>query len=295
MRDTTVNDKTRSLTKVQRNLTIKRHVRRTSLAVVVYGIAILYFFPVLYMFVSAFKTEFQAVYPTFNFTPTLETMTRVLSNPTIINALRNSIFQVFFGTLLCLALGIPAAFQLVFGQFKKQATNEKLFVWFLVTILLPPVAILIPVYTWFQEFGIINTRGGLLILYVGFNTPIVIWMVYSFFSDLPKQIMEAADIDGCSMWRKMLQIGVPLVRPGIIAAGLLVAVFIWNEFFLAFNLTGNRTATLPVYLARFREQQGLYVAQLSAASTVAVLPPVVFGWMSQKALVKGLTKGAVKG
>ncbi len=274
---------------------VRRIARRTILAVVIYGIGILYFFPVLYMFVSAFKTEFQAIYPSFNFTPTLQTLRNVLSNPSIIRALQNSVFQVVTGTLLCLLIGVPAAFQLVFGEFKKAKNRENLLVWFLVTIILPPVAILIPVYTWFQEFNIINTRGGLLVLYVGFNTPIVIWMVYSFFSDLPVEIMESAELDGCATWRKLWSIGIPLVKPGIIAAGLLVAVFIWNEFFLAFNLTGNRAATLPVYLARFREQQGLYVAQLSAASTVAVLPPVVFGWMTQKALVKGLTKGAVKG
>lgn len=285
----------RSIEQIHRSMRIRRFARRGTLALVIYGIGILYFFPILYMFVSAFKTEFQAVYPTFNFTPTLETLTRVLSNPNIIAALQNSVFQVVFGTLFCLLLGVPAAFQLVFGQFKKRGTNEKLLVWFLVTIILPPVAILLPVYTWFQEFGIINTRGGLLILYIGFHTPIVIWMVHSFFTDLPPSIMEAADIDGCPPWRKLWSIGVPLVRPGIIAAGLLVAVFMWNEFFLAFNLQGNETATLPVYLSRFREQQGLYVAQLSAASTVAVLPPVVGGWMTQKALVKGLTKGAVKG
>ncbi len=285
----------RSLEQIHRAMRTRRIVRRTALALVIYALGILYFFPVLYMFTSAFKTEFQAVYPTFNFTPTLETLQRVLTNPSIINALRNSVFQVVAGTFFCLLLGVPAAFQLVFGHFKKSGSAEKLFVWFLVTIILPPVAILIPVYTWFQEFGLINTRGGLLILYIGFHTPIVIWMVYSFFSDLPPQLMEAADIDGCAPWRKLWSIGLPLVRPGVIAAGLLVAVFIWNEFFLAFNLTGNRVATLPVYLARFREQQGLYVAQLSAASTVAVLPPVVFGWMTQKALVRGLTKGAVKG
>lgn len=285
----------RSIEQIHKSMRIRRFARRGTLALVIYGIGILYFFPILYMFVSAFKTEFQAVYPTFNFTPTLETLTRVLSNPNIIAALQNSVFQVVFGTLFCLLLGVPAAFQLVFGQFKKRGTNEKLLVWFLVTIILPPVAILLPVYKWFQEFGIINTRGGLLILYIGFHTPIVIWMVHSFFTDLPPSIMEAADIDGCPPWRKLWSIGVPLVRPGIIAAGLLVAVFMWNEFFLAFNLQGNETATLPVYLSRFREQQGLYVAQLSAASTVAVLPPVVGGWMTQKALVKGLTKGAVKG
>ena len=273
----------------------KRIVKKVFIALVIYAVALGYFFPVLYMFVTAFKTEFQAVYPTFRFSPTLETLTMVARNPNIASALRNSIFQVGLGTLFALLLGIPAAYQLAFGRFKKRETNSNIFVWFLVTIILPPVAILIPVYTWFQEFGLIGNPWGLLILYVGFNTPIVVWLVYTFFSDIPPQIMEAADLDGCRHWQKLIRLGLPLVLPGVAAAALLVGVLIWNEFFLAFNLTSNRTATLPVYLARFREQQGLYVAQLSAASTIGVLPPVVFGWLAQKALVKGLTKGAVKG
>ena len=130
---------------------------------------------------------------------------------------------------------------------------------------------------------------------MGFHVPIVVWMLHSFFSDVPLEILEAADIDGCSRFQQLMLIAVPLVKTGIISAGLLVAVFIWNEFFLAFNLTGNEAATLPVYMARFREQQGMFVAQLSAASTVVILPAVIFGWISQKSLVKGLTAGGVKG
>lgn len=280
---------------IPRRKDTKAIIKKTILALIIYGVALAYFFPVLYMFVTAFKTEFQAVYPTFRFSPTLETLQRVVQNPNILNALQNSVFHVVLGTLFALLLGIPAAYQLAFGRFKKPETNSNIFVWFLVTIILPPVAILIPVYTWFQEFGLIGNPWGLLVLYVGFNTPIVVWLVYTFFSDIPPQIMEAADLDGCRHWQKLIRLGLPLILPGVAAAALLVGVLIWNEFFLAFNLTSNQTATLPVYLARYREQQGLYVAQLSAASTIAVLPPVIFGWLAQKALVKGLTKGAVKG
>lgn len=273
----------------------RRLAAKVILGIVIYSITIAYIFPIIYMFLSAFKSEFQAVYPSLIFEPTTATLRNVLTNPRITSALRNSLFHVSLGTILAVLLGVPAAFQLVFGEFRKKATNEKLFVWFLMTILLPPVAVIIPIYTWFQAFRLLDTRWGLLLLYVGFNVPIIVWMTYSFFSDLPAEIMEAAYLDGCSKTKQLLYIAVPLIRPGIIAAALLVAVFIWNEFFLAFNLTSPRTATLPVYLARFREQQGLFVAQLSAAGTVAVLPPMLFGFMTQKALVKGLVKGAVKG
>jgi sorbitol/mannitol transport system permease protein len=285
----------KTIQSVQRTIKIRNFVKKFLVAVVVYLIAILYFFPILYMFLSGFKTEQQAVMPAIFFKPTLTTFQKVLSDPTMHQYLRNSLFQVFFGTLISLALGIPAAFALVFGHLKKKDSAGKMYLWFITTILLPPVAVLIPLFIWYQQFRLINTPYGLLAAYVGFHIPIVVWMVHSFFSDLPKEIFEAAEIDGCTKFQRMTRIAIPLARTGIISAALLVAVFIWDEFFLGFNLTGNPTATLPVYMARFREQQGQFVAQLSASSTISVLPAIILGWMTQKALVKGLVSGAVKG
>ncbi len=285
----------RTFQEIQRGIEKKKRIRKIALTIFIFGVAILYFFPILYMFLSAFKTEFQAVRPSLFFDPTLETFRKVLSDKNMYGFLRNSLFQVFAGTIICLILGTPAAFVLIFGKFKHKETNGKIYLWFLTTILLPPVAVIVPLYTWFQTFNLIDKPIGLLIVYVGFHVPIVVWMLHSFFSDIPIEIIEAADIDGCSRLQQLTLITLPLVRTGLIAAGMLVAVFIWNEFFIAFNLTGNRAATLPVYMARFREQQGMFVAQLSAASTIAILPAVVLGWISQKSLVKGLTAGAVKG
>jgi sorbitol/mannitol transport system permease protein len=274
---------------------IRSSIKKSLLALAIYAVAIIYFSPILYMFLSGFKTEQQAVSPSIFFKPTLETYQKILSDPTIYQYLGNSLFQVFFGTLISLVLGIPAAFALVFGRLKKRESSGKIYLWFITTILLPPVAVLIPLFTWYQQVHLINTPYGLLAAYVGFHVPIVVWMVHSFFSDLPKEIFEAAEIDGCTKFQRMTRIAIPLARTGIISAALLVAVFIWDEFFLGFNLTGNPTATLPVYMARFREQQGQFVAQLSASSTISVLPAIIFGWMTQKALVKGLVSGAVKG
>ncbi len=285
----------RTLAEVNRSIRIRKVTRSTFMTVIIYGIAILYFSPILYMFLSGFKTEYQAVSPSLFFLPTLETYKKVLSDSNMYGFLRNSLFQVLAGTSISLLLGIPAAFVLVFGKFKKKESNERTYTWFLTTILLPPVAVLIPLYTWYQAFQLNRTPLGLMIAYIGFHVPIVVWMLHSFFKDVPLEIIEAADIDGCSRLQQLVFIATPLVKTGIIAAGLLVAVFIWNEFFLGFNLTGNTTATLPVYMARFREQQGMFIAQLSASSTIAILPAIVLGWMTQKSLVKGLTMGAVKG
>ncbi len=285
----------RTIEQVVRRARIRNLTKKILLSLLIYAIAIFYFFPILYMFLSGFKTEQQAVLPKIFFTPTLDTYKKVLSDPTMYQYLLNSLFQVVIGTTASLLLGVPASFVLVFGTLKKPESNNKFFMWFITTILLPPVAVLIPLFTWYQKFNLINTPYGLLMAYVGFHTPIVVWMVHSFFSDLPAEIFDAAEIDGCTRLQQLTRIALPIVRTGIISAALLVAVFIWNEFFLGFNLTGNPTATLPVYMSRFREQQGMFVAQLSASSTIAVLPAIVLGWMTQKALVKGLTLGAVKG
>ncbi len=286
---------TRSLKDLSRSMKLRRILRNIALTVVIYAIAIVYFSPVLYMFISGFKTEIQAISPSLHFTPTLETYSKVLSDSSMYGFLRNSLFQVIAGTGLCLLLGVPAAFILAFGKFRKKGTKEKTYTWFITTILLPPVAVLIPLYTWYQAFGLNKTPLGLMLAYVGFHVPIVVWMLHSFFTDVPGEIIEAAEIDGCTRFQQLVHVALPLVRTGIVASALLVIVFIWNEFFLGFNLTSNTTATLPVYMARFREQQGMFIAQLSASSTIAILPAVVLGWMTQKSLVKGLTMGAVKG
>jgi sorbitol/mannitol transport system permease protein len=284
-------------TTIENNVLIKirKAARIPILTIRIFAVAIIYFFPILYMLLTGFKTEFQAVRPSLFFNPTLETFTKVLSDRNMYGFLKNSIFQVIMGTSISIVLGVPAAFILVFGKFKKKDTGEKIYFWFITTILLPPVAILVPLYTWYQKFDLNKVPLGLLLAYVGFHVPIVVWMVYSFFKDVPIELIEASDLDGCTRFQQLVLISIPLARTGIIAAGLLVAVFIWNEFFLGFNLTSNTSATLPVYLSRFREQQGMFTAQLSASSTIAVLPALILGWLSQKSLVKGLTMGAVKG
>ncbi|MBT8355992.1 MAG: carbohydrate ABC transporter permease, partial [Desulfofustis sp.] len=222
---------TRTTKEIQRSILLKKVLRKTVLTIIIFTIAIIYFSPVLYMHLSAFKTEYDAVSPSLFFRPTLETFQKVLGDDNMYGYLKNSLFQVFGGTILCLLLGIPAAFALAFGKFKSQSTNKNVYLWFLTTILLPPVAVIIPLYTWFQTFNLIDNPFGLLIIYVGFHVPIVVWMLHSFFSDVPVEILEAAEIDGCTRFQQLTLVALPLVRTGIIAAGLLVAVFIWNEFF----------------------------------------------------------------
>lgn len=273
----------------------KREVKRWLIGILVLMFALLYFFPILYMILSGFKTEVEAAVPSIFFHPTLETWQKVLADVSMINYLKNTVYHVVFGTGICLILGIPATYALVFAKFKKQDRGESLYNWFVTTILLPPVAVLIPLYIVFKELGLSHTRGGLLFLYIGFHLPLCIWLLYSFFKDVPEEVVEAAKIDGCTNRQLIMSIIIPLTKTGIMTAGLLVAVFIWNEFFLGYNLTTNDTATLPVYMARFGQQQGQFIAQLSASASISCVPPMIFGWISQKSLIKGLTAGAVKG
>lgn len=277
------------------NLRRRRITHKIVLGIVAYGFGILYFFPILYMFLTGMKTEIQAIRPSLFFTPTFETYRKIWSDAAIYSYMYNSVFQVVVSTVFSLLIGVPAAFAIHFGKFKNPGTGKKLHSWFITTILLPPVAILVPLYLMYNQLGLLHTTYGLTILYVGFHTPLVIWMVHSFMTDVPMSLIEASEIDGCSRIQQLWRVVLPLARMGIFSAGMLVAVFIWNEFLLAFQLTNNNTATLPVYMSRFREQQGQFTAQLSASSTLCVLPALILGWSTQKSLVKGLTMGAVKG
>lgn len=273
----------------------RKEIRRWIIGMLVLAFAVVYFFPILYMILSGFKTEAEAAVPAILFHPTLVTWQKVLSDASMINYLKNTVYQVLLGTGICLVIGIPATYALVFAKFKKEGRAEGLYNWFVTTILLPPVAVLIPLYIVFKQLNLNHTRGGLLFLYVGFHLPFCIWLLYSFFKDVPEEVVEAARIDGCTSRQLITGIIIPLTKTGIMTAGLLVAVFIWNEFFLGYNLTTNATATLPVYMARFGQQQGQFIAQLSASASVSCIPPMIFGWISQKSLIKGLTAGAVKG
>lgn len=285
----------RSIQEVNRAIRNRAIIKKILLGIVCYGFGVIYFFPILYMFLTGFKTEFDAVNPALFFKPTLVTFEKVLRDPDMTMYLNNSIFQVLASTLVCTLLGVPAAFALQFGRFKKPGTSDSLYLSFITSILLPPVAVLIPLYLTFNALNLHRSVFGLLIIYVGFHLPLVVWMVHSFLADIPVSLIEASEIDGCTRSQQLTKVVIPLARTGIVTAALLVAVFIWNEFFLGFNLTTNQTATLPVYMARFREQQGQFTAQLSASSTISVLPAVLLGWLTQKSLVKGLTMGAVKG
>jgi sorbitol/mannitol transport system permease protein len=166
--------------------------------------------------------------------------------------------------------------------------------WMLSTKMLPPVGVLVPIYILFRDLGLLDTKIGLIIIYGLINLPIVVWLLYTFFKDVPKEILEAGRIDGARPRQELFYLLMPLAVPGIASTALLSIILCWNEAFWSLNLTTSDAAPLTAFIASFSAPEGLFWAKLSAASTMAIAPILVFGWLSQRQLVRGLTFGAVK-
>jgi sorbitol/mannitol transport system permease protein len=268
-----------------------RRALRAAGIVAIWAICLSFFFPILYMVLTSFKHETEAIPPRLFFTPTLENY-RVVLDSGILPHILNSAIITLASMALCILFGVPAAYAIVFGRLRKP---DSTFLWFLSTMLLPPVSVLIPVFLLFKYLHLLDSRWGMILIYTGANIPIAIWMVRSFLKDIPRELLEAADIDGASRAYGFFRIVLPLARTGIISTALLVFIFVWNEFFFAVNLTYVDASTIPVYMASYMTQEGLFWAKLSAISTLTILPPLVLGWVSHKVLVRGIMMGAVKG
>src|SRR5918997_1627729 len=234
-----------------------KHRRRTSdtlWGVLTWIIGIAFFFPVLWMFLTAFKQEADAYTdpPKLLFTPTLDQFRSVLDSG-IGTALLNSLFATVISTILVLALGVPAAFALSLRPVRK--TQDALF-FFISTKMLPLVAAIIPLYVIVGDIGMLDNVWTLVILYTSMNLPIAVWMMRSFFLEVPGELLEAASMDGASLWTSVREVILPLVSPGIAATALICVIFSWNEFFFAVNLTAVQAQTIPVFLVGFIAGQG---------------------------------------
>lgn len=275
-------------------MNVPQLARRQGANLLTWLVGLIWFFPLLYMVLTSFKPETEVVPPSIIVAnPTLENYRAVLKG-SILSYFGNSM-AITLGAVICsLTLGVPAAYAIVFGGMTPKK-SDNLFFWFLSTTLLPPVSVIVPIFLLFRFGAMLDTLWGLILIHTGVNIPIVIWMTRSFLMDVPMEVLESADLDGASRWKSFFIIVLPLAKSGILATGLLVFVFVWNEFFFAVNLTYVKAAPVPVYMASFMTQEGLFWAKLSAISTTVALPPLILGWISQKSLVHGLTMGAVKG
>lgn len=261
--------------------------------VLTYIVVFLLVFPVIWMVITGFKTEVAAISipPTLFFEPTLSQFALAI-NGGFAAYLYNSVVASLVSTALALILGIPAAYAMVF-QMKKKGADDMLF-FVLSTRFLPFAAILIPLFVIITRLNLLDNLFTLIIVYTAMNLPLIIWMSRSYFMDLPKEVLEGAWLDGASTWQTMLLIVVPMAAPGLAAAALLSIIFAWNDFFFAVTLTYTDSPTLPIMVAAFTSNEGLFLAKVSALATMIILVPVLIGIYAQKHLVHGLTGGAVK-
>ncbi|MEC4767991.1 carbohydrate ABC transporter permease [Halomonas sp. CUBES01] len=275
-------------------MTSLRSTNSKKLLLTVFGwsVALVIFFPILWMVLTGFKTETAAIAdPSFIFSPTLESYQAVQERSGYVRFALNSVAVAFGSTLLALLIAIPSAYSMAFLPTKR---TKGTLLWMLSTKMLPPVGVLVPIYLIFRDVGLLDTRTGLIIIYTLMNLPIVVWMLYTFFKDMPKDILEAGRMDGATTFQEVFFLLLPLTLPGIASTGLLSVILSWNEAFWSLNLTSSKAAPLTAYIASFSSPEGLFWAKLSAASTMAIAPILIFGWMTQKQMVRGLTFGAVK-
>ncbi len=256
-----------------------------------WGAAIILFFPIAWTVLTSFKTENAAITPGLIFTPSLDAYREVFARADYLAFALNSVLVSVGASLLTLALAIPAAYAMAF--YPTRRTRSTL-LWMLSTKMMPSVSVLVPIYLIFRSTGLLDTRTGLTVIYMLMNLPIVVWMLFTFYKDVPVAILEAGRVDGVRLWGEIWHILLPLTLPGIASTGLLSLILCWNEAFWSLNLTASTAAPLTAFIASFSSPEGLFFAKLSAASTMAVAPILIFGWFSQKQLVQGLTFGAVK-
>ena len=252
------------------------------------------FFPILWMVLTSFKTELEAfaVPPSFLFFHwTTENYAAVQQRSDYFLHAFNSIVVAGGSTLIALAIAIPAAWSMAFSPTKR---TKDILLWMLSTKMMPPVGVLVPIYLIYRNLGLLDTLTGLTVILCLGNLPIVVWMLFTYFKDIPKDILEAARMDGATIGRELVYVLTPMAVPGLASTLLLNLILAWNEAFWTLNLTAANAAPLTAFIASYSSPEGLFWAKLSAASTLAIAPILVIGWFSQKQLVRGMTFGAVK-
>ena len=255
-------------------------------------LVLLFFFPVFWMGLNAFKSETDAASstPLLVFTPDLDSF-QIVQDRGMSSYLVNSLLAAGGATIVILLLALPAAYALSIRPIKK--VQDPLF-FFISTRFLPIAAVTLPLYMILKTIGLLDNIWALVLIYGAINLPIAIWMLRSFLLEIPLEIIKAAQIDGANFFREFTRIVLPLILPGLAAAGLICFIFAWNEYFLATLLTSNDARTTPPFLGSFVDGRGQFLAVLSTAALIAALPVIIAGWIAQKQLVRGLALGAVK-
>ena len=265
---------------------------KTIATIAAWAIAFLIFFPILYTIITSFKTEQEAIQG-FSLIPsgTIESYVEVEAQRGYFKFFLNSVLLAVGSTLIALLIAVPAAWSMAFSPTRR---TKDILMWMLSTKMMPAVAVLFPIYLIFRDTGLLDSRLGLMLMLTMINLPIVVWMLYTYFREIPGEILEAARMDGASLWNEIIYVLTPMAVPGIASTMLLNIILAWNEAFWTIRLTATEAAPLTAFITSFSSPQGLFWAKLSAASTLAIAPILIMGWFSQRQLVRGLTFGAVK-
>jgi sorbitol/mannitol transport system permease protein len=267
-----------------------------ALGVLAWVTALVFFFPVFWMVLNSFKTEANAnASPNFDIDLNLDRYREVTESAggllSFGEAFMNSVVVVLASTVIVLALAIPAAYALAVKPVVKW--RDVLF-FFISTKFLPVVASILPIWILARELDLLNTQAVLIVLYTAINLPLAVWMLRSFFAEIPRELIEAAEIDGARLRGQLTSVILPIAAPGIAATALLCVIFAWNEFFYAVQLNPVEGSTVPVWVTTNISTRGEFLAKLSAASVLACIPVVLAGWIAQKRMIRGLAMGAIK-
>lgn len=266
---------------------------QTGRTILAWAVGLLFFFPIFWLVLTSFKTDADAVKPEFLFffTPTLENYTNMTENYDYWRFAANSVITAVFATIFALAVGIPCAYAMAFNPTR---STKDVLMWMLSTKMLPAAAVLYPMTFLTKSLGLFDTHFLVIVVLCLINLPIVVWMLFTYFKEIPKEIIEAGQMDGVNTWGEIREILIPLAWGGIASTALLCFIFCWNEAYWTVRLTTTEAATLSKLIEGNRAPEGLFFGRLSAVSAAAVGPIVVLGWFCQKQLVQGLTFGAVK-
>ncbi|HEX9554884.1 MAG TPA: carbohydrate ABC transporter permease [Reyranella sp.] len=274
-----------------RRVTVRRMVVSTVAAWFFGG---LIFFPILWMVLTSFKTELEAftIPPSFLFFEwTTENYATVQDRSDYFHHAMNSVIIAGGSTVIAALIAVPAAWSMAFAPTKR---TKDILLWMLSTKMMPAVGVLVPIYLLFKNLGLLDSLSGLVAILCLGNLPIVVWMLFTYFKEIPRDILEAARMDGATIRRELVYVLLPMAIPGIASTLLLNLILAWNEAFWTLNLSTSKAAPLTVFIASYSSPEGLFWAKLSAASTMAIAPILVLGWFCQRQLVRGLTFGAVK-
>jgi multiple sugar transport system permease protein len=252
-------------------------------------------FPFVYVFVNSLKKQIDIYTGALIFTPTLYNYDRLLfsKQSNFLLNINNTAIVAVVSTLVVMAVGTLAAYTL--SRFKWSGwVSWILLGWILIFHMIPPITLVGPWYLIFRRLGLYNTLFGLQLTHITLNLPMAIWLMLSYLQDVPRELEEAAWIDGCGRVSGFLRVVLPLVVPGLMATGILSFIFSWNEFSVALNLTTSTSATIPVGIAKFAQQYEVRHGEMAAAAVLATIPAIALMFFGQRYIVKGLTLGALK-